>query len=603
MSVITISAPIGSGKALVNNTDVLTPNGVVKLKDIKEGDFVFGRDGKKTKVLGVFPQGKKRVYKVTLKDGSDALVNSEHLWTVGIISHPVNKDGKRLKIIVEKTMTTGEILNDKRFSYTHNGMTDYKYKLPVLKNALTFTKKKHLPVNPYVLGVFIGDGSTTSEYLTLSSNDLFVVKKVASLIGAEYKKNSVHNFNWSFKKDGKYIKTKDFFKDVPELIGLASEKYIPGNYLYSSKEQRISLLQGLMDTDGSINLSTNKNHAKTYGISYSTISDSLEQTFTFLVNSLGFRTRTSRDYREKYIHNDHVNQVNINIQNNRKQELFSLPAKRDIAVEAGLKGKKKHDYDYMSIISIEDLGYDEEMTCLYVESEDHLFLVNNFMLTHNTTLAKELGNLLETPVFYEPVTIEENPILPLYYSDQKKYGFLLQIFFLNKRFDAIKEAYKTNNAIIDSSIYTDSIFLDRIYKDGNVTKEEHDVYHSLIDNMMEEIDGLPYKKTPDLMIGINISPETELYRIGKRGRDFEQNGELIQYYKNLLNDYNEWYSGYDLSPKLTIDGDKYDFVNNKKDRLDVLTLILNKLVSVGTLKGKDLKNIKNKLKEIDIEDN
>lgn len=220
-----------------------------------------------------------------------------------------------------------------------------------------------------------------------------------------------------------------------------------------------------------------------------------------------------------------------------------------------------------------------------------------------TELATLLGNLLETPVFYEPVTIEENPILPLYYSDQKKYGFLLQIFFLNKRFDVIKEAYKTNNAIIDSSIYTDSIFLDRIYKDGNVTKEEHDVYHSLIDNMMEEIDGLPYKKTPDLMIGINISPETELYRIGRRGRDFEQNEELIQYYKNLLNDYNEWYSGYDLSPKLTIDGDKYDFVNNKKDRLDVLTLILNKLVSVGTLKGKDLKNITNKLKEIEIENN
>lgn len=216
-----------------------------------------------------------------------------------------------------------------------------------------------------------------------------------------------------------------------------------------------------------------------------------------------------------------------------------------------------------------------------------------------TELATLLGDLLETPVFYEPVKQEENPILPLYYSDQKKYGFLLQIFFLNKRFDAIKEAYKTNNAIIDSSIYTDSIFLDRIYKDGNVTKEEHDVYHSLIDNMMEEIDGLPYKKTPDLMIGISISPETELYRIGKRGRDFEQNEELIQYYKNLLNDYNDWYSNYNLSPKFTIDGDVYDFVNNKKDKLDVLTSIVNKLVSVGTLKGDALRKVTNKLKEME----
>lgn len=600
---ITISAPIGSGKALVNNTDVLTPNGVVKLKDIKEGDFVFGRDSKKTKVLGVFPQGKKRVYKVSLKDGSEALVNSEHLWTVGVISHPINKLGKRPKVIIEKTMTAQDIFEDKAFSYTHNNMTTYKYKLPTLKNSLEFNEEKILPIHPYVVGVFIGDGSTTSKDLTLSSNDLFVVKKVASLIGAEYIKNSTHNYNWTFKKDGNRIKTKEFFKDIPELIGLASEKYIPNEYLYSSKSERLDLLQGLMDTDGHIGSSTSKNHRKTYGVSYSTISDKLEKTFSFLVNSLGFRAKTSKDYREKYVHNDHVNEIKINIPNNKKEELFSLPIKKNVAHEASLSGSKIHDYDYMSIVSIEDMGYDDEMTCLYVESEDHLFLVNNFMLTHNTTLAKELGDLLETPVYYEPVSKEENPILPLYYANQEKYGFLLQIFFLNRRFNAIKEAYKTNNAVIDSSIYTDSIFLNRLYKDGKVTQEEYTVYHDLVNNMMEEIDGLPYKKTPDLMIGINISPETELYRIGRRGRDFEQNEELIQYYKNLLNDYNEWYSKYDLSPKLAIDGDKYDFVNNKNDKLDVLTLIVNKLVSVGTLKGKDLKNVTNKLKEIEIENN
>lgn len=200
-----------------------------------------------------------------------------------------------------------------------------------------------------------------------------------------------------------------------------------------------------------------------------------------------------------------------------------------------------------------------------------------------TSLAKILSEVLGSPVYYEPVEEDENPILPLYYKDQKKYGFLLQIFFLNKRFNVIKQAYKDNNGIVDSSIYTDSIFLDRLYKDGIVTEQEHDVYHSLVDNMMEEIDGLPYKKKPDLMIGINLSFENELSRIGLRGREFEQDKELVDYFERLSEDYEEWYNNYTLSEKYTIDGNKYDFVNNESDKIVVLSGIINKLHSIGKL--------------------
>jgi len=200
-----------------------------------------------------------------------------------------------------------------------------------------------------------------------------------------------------------------------------------------------------------------------------------------------------------------------------------------------------------------------------------------------TSLAKILGEVLDTKVYYEPVEESENPILPLYYKDQKKYGFLLQIFFLNKRFNVIKKAYKDKNGIIDSSIYTDSIFLDRLYKDGVVTKQEHNVYHSLIDNMMEEIDGLPYKKKPDLMIGIDLSFDNELSRIGLRGREFEQDKDLVDYFERLSGDYEEWYKNYDISRKYTIDGNKYDFVNNKSDRDEVVIGIINELHSMNKL--------------------
>lgn len=599
---ITISAPIGSGKALVNDTDIPTPNGVKKLGDVKVGDIVFGRHGEHVKVSGVFPQGKKWVYKVTTKDGSSALVNDEHLWTVGRYTQPVKPDGTRDKYIIEETLTTRELMGDKVFKRTYNGMTNYKYKLPTLSGAVLYDEKEY-KVDPYVLGVFLGDGATKERYLTLSSNDEFVVNKVADIINATPHKNSDKNFNWTFKnEDGKTITSESLFSGLSGVVGLAHEKHIPMEYLYGSENQRLRLLNGLMDTDGSITIGEHSGRNR-YNVSFSTISDGLANDIVTLANSLGIRTKIGMDYRDKYVNNNHVNNIHFYLPNAEKEKMFSLPAKKERATEAKEKGSTKINYDYISIVSIEDMGYEEEMTCLYVDSDDHLFLVNDFMVTHNTELTKLLAKVLDTKAFYEPVNQEENPILPLYYANQEKYGFLLQIFFLNRRFNAIKEAYKTNNAVIDSSIYTDSIFLNRLYKDGKVTQEEYTVYHDLVNNMMEEIDGLPYKKTPDLMIGISISPETELYRIGKRGRDFEQNEELIQYYKNLLNDYNEWYSEYDLSPKLTIDGDKYDFVNNKKDKLDILTLIVNKLVSVGTLKGKDLKNVTNKLKEIEIENN
>lgn len=212
-----------------------------------------------------------------------------------------------------------------------------------------------------------------------------------------------------------------------------------------------------------------------------------------------------------------------------------------------------------------------------------------------SSLSKELHDLLGTKVFYEPVSLEENPILPLYYEDQSKYGFLLQIFFLNKRFEQIKEAYKTRNAIIDSSIYTDSIFLHRLHKDGLVTDQELSVYEDLFNNMMEEIDGLPYKKKPDLMISIKLSLETELSRIYTRGREFEQTDDLKEYWNNLLNDYNTWIDAYEVSPKLVIDGDKYDFVNNEDDKKHVLNAIVEKLFEIGELNHEELVELKGKI--------
>ena len=181
-------------------------------------------------------------------------------------------------------------------------------------------------------------------------------------------------------------------------------------------------------------------------------------------------------------------------------------------------------------------------------------------------LAKELG----TKVFYG--SVEGNPILPLFYtaSDEeiasKRYPFLLQLYFLQTRFQAIKQAYKEDNNVLDRSIYEDWYFAKVNHDLGRISELEFQIYEGLLDEMMQEIDGLPYKKKPDLMIYLRASFETVMYRIGLRGRDFEQDESLIEYYRTLWQGYDEWITNhYTASEVLVIDMDKIDVVNNQKD--------------------------------------
>ncbi|HEL0007691.1 TPA: deoxynucleoside kinase [Streptococcus equi subsp. zooepidemicus] len=200
-----------------------------------------------------------------------------------------------------------------------------------------------------------------------------------------------------------------------------------------------------------------------------------------------------------------------------------------------------------------------------------------------SSLAAALGEHLGTEVFYEAV--ENNPVLDLYYQDPKKYAFLLQIFFLNKRFKSIKEAYQADNNILDRSIFEDELFLTLNYKNGNVTKTELEIYQELLANMLEELEGMP-KKRPDLLIYIDVSFEKMLERIEKRGRRFEQvddNPDLEAYYYQVHGEYPTWYERYDVSPKMRIDGNKLDFVQNPEDLATVLQMIDEKLKTLDLL--------------------
>jgi len=215
-----------------------------------------------------------------------------------------------------------------------------------------------------------------------------------------------------------------------------------------------------------------------------------------------------------------------------------------------------------------------------------------------SNLTEILSEHLGTKPFYEPV--EENPILPLYYSDMKRYAFLLQIYFLNKRFRMIKQAMMDENNVLDRSIYEDSLFFHMNAENGNVTQAEVETYDDLLDNMMEELPYAAAKKAPDLLVHIDISLDTMLARIKKRGRPYEQieqDPSLKECYRSLIEHYGPWYEQYDASPKMKIDGDRYDFVSNMQDRRAVLTMIDEALLKLGKLTPEEYRRLQEKLEK------
>ncbi|WP_146876829.1 deoxynucleoside kinase [Bacillus subtilis] len=202
-----------------------------------------------------------------------------------------------------------------------------------------------------------------------------------------------------------------------------------------------------------------------------------------------------------------------------------------------------------------------------------------------SSVSKILGEALDSEVFYE--SVDDNPILPLFYtaSDEeiqaKRYPFLLQLHFLDTRFKSIKEALGNNKNVLDRSIYEDWYFA-KVNKDlGRISDLEFQVYENLLNNMMEELDELP-KKAPDLMIYLKASFETVLHRIGLRGRDFEQDTSLIDYYRTLWEGYDDWlFNHYKASQVLIVDMDKLDVVNNPKDAEQVVQEVIQKLNGMG----------------------
>lgn len=214
-----------------------------------------------------------------------------------------------------------------------------------------------------------------------------------------------------------------------------------------------------------------------------------------------------------------------------------------------------------------------------------MIVVSGMIGVGKTSVSELLAKELNSKVFYE--NVDDNPILPLFYTasleeiQAKRYPFLLQLHFLHTRFESIKQAYKEDNNVLDRSIYEDWYFAKVNHDLGRINDLEMEIYEKLLGSMMSEIDGLPYKKAPDLNVYLKASFETVMYRIGLRGRDFEQDESLVEYYHTLWKGYDNWLRDhYSASQTLIIDMDNTDIVNNEDDANRVISEIKSKLEEI-----------------------
>lgn len=386
------SAATGVGKAIPNDTTIPTPQGNRLVKDIQVGDYLFGDDGIPTKVLAVYPQEqKKQVYIVEFSDGRQARCCEDHLWEYSFESH--RGYASRVESVKEILARTAKLKNG--FKDSCNKGFRFRVKL---NEALQYGEKS-LPIDPYVLGLFLGDGSfrqhPNNKTLQFSSQDDELPTAIAEIMGWEFKKNSDTNYTYYFKNQGQNVWVEHVIKDelAPLFNVYSQDKYIPRIYLEGSIEQRYALLQGLMDTDGSID---EKGRTSFTNSSRQLIADMVE-----LCRGLGFITTVAEDPRsEKYT--DSCFKVHIQCKKDNKVNLFRLKRKVQRATNYAATKKRDEHKNYIAITNIYPIDEYVDMTCFTVDNSSHLFLMNDCIVTHNTrSMVADTCNFACNRIYHE----------------------------------------------------------------------------------------------------------------------------------------------------------------------------------------------------------
>jgi hypothetical protein len=351
---------MGIGKGLAHGTTVMCPSGAVRIEDISVGDRVIGSSGRATRVHGVYPRGTLPVYKVEFNDRTSVTVDGDHLWAVQSVQNGHRHPDSWL---VKSTSELMENLVD--------GAGNCKWKIPLVK-PVHFKKGKPLALDPYLLGLLLGDGDMKGRTAYTSCDDE-LVGHVRRLLPPGAVLTHLTRCEYGIKGDGT-VHGNPLTTALRQLglFGANSyTKFIPESYLYASPADRLALLRGLMDTDG------NAGHKGAN--EYVSASGALADGVVLLTQSLGGTARRSvKTVNGRAYHRVYVKLMECPFLLARKAQAWVPPTKYP---------------PNRNIKSITACGA-AEVTCIAVDAPDELFVTEGFVVTHNTVVALAAGHEL-----------------------------------------------------------------------------------------------------------------------------------------------------------------------------------------------------------------
>ncbi len=353
---------MGVGKSAAVHCRVITPTGVRRFGDLEVGDAVMGRDGFAHRVVGVYPQGVLPAYRLKFSDGSSTLCSEDHLWAV-------NSAVRKKRGLPDRVLTTKEVR-----SRLHDAAGNARHYIPVAA-PMHFGQSPRLPVEPYLLGCLLGDGGLTGHQIKFTTADKQILDDCAELLPTGTEFAALQRYDYAIRRtSGTSNALAVAIKEV-ELDGLGSSmKFVPSQYKTASLSDRLALLQGLLDTDGTVNPKNNI-------VEYTSVSVQLAQDVAFLVQSLGGVARMRYKATPKYTYKGErrVGKPAYRVGVSLPPEFPPFRLSRKLA----LYTPRSKYLPTRAIVSVE-YEQDCEMMCIAVDAPDKLFLLDDFIVTHNT---------------------------------------------------------------------------------------------------------------------------------------------------------------------------------------------------------------------------
>lgn len=382
-----IAGPQGGGKAQPYSENVMTPQGVVKMGNLHVGDKVYNRFGKQTTITNIFEKGKLDVYRVETTDGRVIKVNDEHLFSY----FSKKRNGKSHLI----TKTLREMIDAGVIKKDRNNKPHHRYAIPI-NQAIEYPE---VPVDydPYTVGALIGDGSLTSKvtYISADEHKYFILDNIVrnNEVLENWKRNSDKNYTCVFTmknkegSHGRFIANNNDLNLPDSIQKYTHLKKIPDELVHGSIKQREDVIRGLFDTDGSAYFKKDRNNAIHVG--YSGTSEKLVDQILEVLHSLGYLASKHVDKRI-YAYGGNCFTITVKGRSDSLAKLFTPNSlKYNKCIEAN--DPKNVNYDRTYIDTVTKLDYKEQMRCIMVNDEEHLYVSGSYFVSHNTAFLTNLS--------------------------------------------------------------------------------------------------------------------------------------------------------------------------------------------------------------------